>query len=296
MKPTALLAASLLLMATSAAAHGWVSALTANAETPHRGPKPLEQEAHAPPSAIRQITNNLPVKDLTSTDLACGRGAAARPAPQVVVLPAGADLRMQWTTLTKTGNWFHNMGPMMFYMASCGEGSCAEFDATKARWFKIAEQGLDGEGKWAQAKLGALRFLLGSQSYLHSQTRLHCIHHCIHLAPSFSLNSAANMSCTDHPSDTDDGSPSKVTLPANLAPGNYLLRTEIIALHTAQSVGGAEFYPSCAQLHVTGSGKGAPRDDELVRFPGAYEARESGILIDVRFHFFDDATMMILTT
>ncbi|KAJ7162373.1 glycoside hydrolase, partial [Mycena filopes] len=231
MKPTALLAASILLMATSATAHGWVSALTANAETPHRGPKPLEQEPQAPPSAIRQITNNLPVKDLTSTDLICGRGAATRPASQVAVVPAGADLRVQWETLTETGDWFHDKGPMMFYMASC-EGSCAEFDATKARWFKIAEQGLDGEGKWAQAKL-------------------------------------------------DDGSPSKVTLPANLAPGNYLLRTEIIALHTAQSVGGAEFYPSCAQLRVTGSGKGAPRDDELVRFPGAYRKEESGILIDV---------------
>jgi hypothetical protein len=76
-----------------------------------------------------------------------------------------------------------------------------------------------------------------------------------------------------------------VTLPTNLPTGHYLLRTEIIALHNAVSEGGAEFYPACAQLSVTGSGSpgGAAGASPTVSFPGAYSASEPGIYApDVR--------------
>jgi len=68
-----------------------------------------------------------------------------------------------------------------------------------------------------------------------------------------------------------------VKLPSNLAPGNYLLRHEIIALHLAVNKGGAEFYPACAQIKVGGSGTGQPEDDELVTFPGGYSDDDPGI-------------------
>ncbi|KAG2087910.1 glycosyl hydrolase family 61-domain-containing protein [Suillus discolor] len=42
--------------------------------------------------------------------------------------------------------------------------------------------------------------------------------------------------------------PANVTIPNTLAPGNYLLRSEIISLRLAMSPGGAEFYPACIQL------------------------------------------------
>ncbi|KAG8829722.1 hypothetical protein FRC18_009091 [Serendipita sp. 400] len=64
------------------------------------------------------------------------------------------------------------------------------------------------------------------------------------------------------------------TLPA-VKPGNYLLRAEVIALHVASSVGGAQFYMSCFQLNVTGSGTGSP---STVKLPGAYGASDPGIL------------------
>jgi hypothetical protein len=70
-----------------------------------------------------------------------------------------------------------------------------------------------------------------------------------------------------------------VTLPKNIAPGNYLVRQEVIALHTAISLGGAEFYPSCSQLKIGGSGTGKPQPDELVSFPGAYDDKDPGILV-----------------
>ncbi|KAL1836237.1 hypothetical protein VTJ49DRAFT_5399 [Mycothermus thermophilus] len=51
------------------------------------------------------------------------------------------------------------------------------------------------------------------------------------------------------------------TLPKSLKPGRYLVRQEVIALHMAdkrEPGRGPEFYPSCAQLEVTGSGTAVP--------------------------------------
>lgn len=36
-----------------------------------------------------------------------------------------------------------------------------------------------------------------------------------------------------------------VKIPANIPAGDYLLKAEVIALHVASSVGGAQFYTSC---------------------------------------------------
>jgi hypothetical protein len=79
------------------------------------------------------------------------------------------------------------------------------------------------------------------------------------------------------------GVAANVTLPNNIAPGAYLIRHEIIALHLADKAGGAEFYPSCSQIRVGGSGTGVPKDSELVSLPGAYSDTDPGILVpDVR--------------
>ncbi|KAF2793710.1 lytic polysaccharide monooxygenase [Melanomma pulvis-pyrius CBS 109.77] len=44
------------------------------------------------------------------------------------------------------------------------------------------------------------------------------------------------------------------TLPANLAPGNYVWRHEIIALHAAGSANGAQAYPQCVNFKIEGAG------------------------------------------
>ncbi|KAF1362421.1 glycoside hydrolase family 61 protein-like protein [Lizonia empirigonia] len=69
------------------------------------------------------------------------------------------------------------------------------------------------------------------------------------------------------------------TLPTCVAPGNYLLRAEIIALHSAGSTGGAQFYMGCAQLSVSGSGTSS--GGTTVSFPGAYQANDPGILVNI---------------
>ncbi|KAJ7657357.1 glycoside hydrolase family 61 protein [Mycena polygramma] len=220
-----------LSLLSSTAAHGWISTLTV-AGTSYAGNLPLEQTPPGAmvPSPIRQIANILPVKNVASPDLACGRVAATTSASEVAHAAPGDAVLVHWATVA--GTWFHEVGPMMAYLARCGTQGCAVFDATKASWFKIVEEGMDGGGVWAQASL-------------------------------------------------ESGSPAKLIIPRNLAPGDYLLRHEIVALHTAQSLGGAEFYVGCAQLRISGNGTSNPEGSELVRFPGAYGASDKGILVDV---------------
>ena len=69
-----------------------------------------------------------------------------------------------------------------------------------------------------------------------------------------------------------------VKIPEDIAPGDYLLRGEALALHSAGSTGGGQFYMTCFQLKVTGSGTAVP---EGVSLPGAYAASDPGILINI---------------
>ena len=83
------------------------------------------------------------------------------------------------------------------------------------------------------------------------------------------------------------------TIPSCLAPGFYLVRHEIIALHSAWAQGEAQFYPSCHQLLVSGPGSAVPVGGEnLVSFPGAYRAEEAGIFVNVWNGRFDFATLV----
>ena len=65
--------------------------------------------------------------------------------------------------------------------------------------------------------------------------------------------------------------------------GSYLMRHEIIALHVALTLGGAEFYPSCFQLQITGATSNSLVKDvpgaDLAVFPGSYKATDPGILV-----------------
>lgn len=55
-----------------------------------------------------------------------------------------------------------------------------------------------------------------------------------------------------------DASTWLVQIPADIAPGNYVLRHEIIALHSAGSEDGAQNYPQCFNLAVSGTGSLQP--------------------------------------
>ncbi|KAM0713507.1 hypothetical protein Q7P37_010469 [Cladosporium fusiforme] len=74
-----------------------------------------------------------------------------------------------------------------------------------------------------------------------------------------------------------------VDIPSSLAAGNYVLRHEIIALHAAGQENGAQNYPQCINIEVTGSGSTDPCDDgaECVAGTELYTASDAGITFDI---------------
>jgi len=210
-----------LLSAAYASAHGFLATWTIAGKA-FKGDVPNGPQN---PSVVRQISDVSPVKGASNPDLNCGMKAG--PAALVANGNPGDTLTFDW----RGGDmsfWPHNTGPMLTYMASCGDQTCDEFDSTQAKWFKINQVGRKSDGTWFQA-------------------------------------------------DLMKGGVDTVTLPSNIAPGNYLVRHEILGLHLATSKGGAEFYPACTQLKVGGSGTGTPKASELVSFPGGYSDDDPGI-------------------
>ncbi|KAF2010034.1 carbohydrate-binding module family 1 protein [Aaosphaeria arxii CBS 175.79] len=69
------------------------------------------------------------------------------------------------------------------------------------------------------------------------------------------------------------------TMPSCIAPGEYLLRVELLALHSAGQSGQAQFYMECAQIKITGSG--TSKGSNFVSFPGAYKSNDPGILLSI---------------
>jgi len=68
-------------------------------------------------------------------------------------------------------------------------------------------------------------------------------------------------------------------IPTCVAPGDYLLRVELLALHSASNLKGAQFYGSCAQITVSGSGTFSP--SSTVSIPGVYQQDDPSILINI---------------
>lgn len=79
------------------------------------------------------------------------------------------------------------------------------------------------------------------------------------------------------------------TIPSELKAGQYMIRQEIIALHEADTCyatagsRGAQFYPSCVQFEVTGSGTASP--DEAFSFIDSYSCEDPGILFNLYGEF-----------
>ncbi|TEY64673.1 hypothetical protein BOTCAL_0144g00090 [Botryotinia calthae] len=68
------------------------------------------------------------------------------------------------------------------------------------------------------------------------------------------------------------------TIPSDLAAGNYVVRHEIIALHSAGSEDGAQNYPQCINLEISGSGTLAP---EGTLGEALYTPTDPGILVNI---------------
>lgn len=69
-----------------------------------------------------------------------------------------------------------------------------------------------------------------------------------------------------------------VTIPSDIAAGNYVLRHEIIALHSAENEDGAQNYPQCLNLKVTGGGNASPSGTLGTKL---YNEDDPGILVNI---------------
>ena len=166
-----------------------------------------------------------PITSATDGSLACNKPGTVTNPQLSATAPAGSQITAYW------GNWPHDVGPVMVYMANCG-GSCTNANPSSLNWFKIDESGLISgqlrQGFWGQGQL-----------------------------------QKSNNSWTS-------------TIPKSLPNGNYMIRHELLAIHTPKQ---PQWYPECAQLTVTGGGSGNP--SPTVRFPGAYNQNDPSINIDL---------------
>lgn len=75
----------------------------------------------------------------------------------------------------------------------------------------------------------------------------------------------------------DNGGQWTATIPADIAPGKYVYRHEIIALHSAHT-GEAQNYPQCINLEVTGGGSAQPAG---ILASAMYNAQDPGIALNI---------------
>ncbi|KAJ2706490.1 hypothetical protein FB645_001497 [Coemansia sp. IMI 203386] len=82
----------------------------------------------------------------------------------------------------------------------------------------------------------------------------------------------------------DNGGKLDITVPADIKAGDYLLRTEVIALHesdtdyAANPARGSQYYPNCAQISVAGDGSAVPQGYAI---PGIYKSNDPGIVFNL---------------
>jgi hypothetical protein len=69
-----------------------------------------------------------------------------------------------------------------------------------------------------------------------------------------------------------------ITIPSSIKAGAYVLRHEIISLHSARSDNGAQNYPQCVNLMVSGGGSKVPSGASPTTF---YKRTDPGVLIDI---------------
>jgi hypothetical protein len=69
-----------------------------------------------------------------------------------------------------------------------------------------------------------------------------------------------------------------VTIPSCIKPGPYVIRHETMAIQSANEPGGAQFYPQCSQVWISGGTD--PIEPELVALPGDIQPDSPSVLFE----------------
>lgn len=142
---------------------------------------------------------------------------------------AGDSVWLQWNDWPESHH-----GPVLDYLAACGESGCESVDKTDLKFFKIDEGGLI-DGSSAPGFYAADELLANGKGWL-------------------------------------------VQIPKNIKAGFYVLRHEIIALHSSHEQNGAQNYPQCINLEVTGSGTEEPEGTPGMEL---YKPNDAGIFLNI---------------
>jgi cellulase len=135
-----------------------------------------------------------------------------------------------------------HVGPVMTYLAACN-GSCADVDKNELGWVKLDELGWLNSTGWDVLNLGGTW--------------------------------ASDVLIANDYYWT-------VRIPDGVEEGYYVLRHEIIALHVAEDLNGAQAYPQCINLRVTGTADQQLKSlDNAVLGSKLYKTQDPGILINV---------------
>ncbi|KAF2205885.1 hypothetical protein GQ43DRAFT_355144, partial [Delitschia confertaspora ATCC 74209] len=193
-------------------------------------------------TCIRMPSSNSPVTDLNSNAMRCNSGTKGVSGKCAVA--AGQTVTVEMHQQPGDRNCKNeaiggaHYGPVIVYMSKVSDASTAD---GSSGWFKIFENG------WSKAS-GASSGSVGDNDNWGVKDLNKC---------------CGKMD---------------VKIPSDIQAGDYLLRAEVVALHTAGQSGGAQLYMSCYQLTVTGGGNATPA---TVKFPGAYKSSDPGIKINI---------------
>jgi hypothetical protein len=80
----------------------------------------------------------------------------------------------------------------------------------------------------------------------------------------------------------DAGNTWNITVPKCLPDGPYLIRHETMAIQDSNVRGGAQFYPNCAQVWVSGGSATLDLVAVGVELPGDIQPDDEGVLFDPR--------------
>ncbi|KAI1775494.1 lytic polysaccharide monooxygenase [Hypoxylon cercidicola] len=184
----------------------------------------------------------VPVSSINGPDIICHQNA--KNAPSSVQVAAGSTFQV---VRFNTIGGFEHPGPEMHYLASCGDAGCTEVDKNNLKFFKIYEKGLVQGG----------------------------------MADSPDWNTQKWATTEIHKNVQPEGEgfidTYIVNIPANIKPGQYVLRHEVMGLHKAQ-LGQAEFYPQCVNLEITGSGSQQPEGMPATEM---YHSSDPGVALDI---------------
>jgi hypothetical protein len=223
---------STLAAAASVSAHGHVTNIVINGVSYQNYDPTSFPYMQNPPTVVGWAAGNtdngfVAPDAFASGDIICHKSATNAGGHAVVA--AGDKIFIQWNTWPESHH-----GPVIDYLANCGDAGCEKVDKTTLEFFKIDEVGLV-DGTSAPGVWGSDQLIANNNSWM-------------------------------------------VQIPSNIAPGNYVLRHEIIALHSAGQANGAQNYPQCFNLQITGSGTATPAG---TLGTALYKADDAGILANI---------------